>query len=476
MLDTLRSFLRSSRGNVAMIFAISLIPLIYLTGMGVDYGSAAMREAQLNAIADSASLAAVTPSIMGTMNQGDQPSITAATNTFNAQVGSIAGVSNPSVTVTVADTITTRTVTVSFTGTSQNFFPSVLGRQTIALSGTSQAVGSVAPNINFYLLLDDSPSMGIPATTSGIQTLINNTSAQGGCAFACHESNPSADSLGNPKNVQCTTGGKQFPSGGEDNYSLAVCLGLTLRIDNLRTAVQNLASTATTTEQNYSATYQMALYTFDANFTTIAALPNSLSSVNSEANSIQLLEVYDNNNLTSGNGNNDEDTNWDSAMTQINAAMPVPGNGTNAKGDTPQEVLFIVTDGMIDESEPTGGSSGMATQYGDVCCGSRQQSTINPLSSGGSEVDKDWCTTIKNRGIRIAVLYTAYYALGTSNSWFNSYVAPLIPPSASQDNIGAQLQSCASPGLYQEVTTDGDITAALNALFQEAVSTAHLSK
>ncbi|HTW33773.1 MAG TPA: TadE/TadG family type IV pilus assembly protein [Rhizomicrobium sp.] len=476
MLGTLRRFLRSSRGNVAMIFAISVVPLIYLTGMGVDYGSAAMREAQLNAIADSASLAAVTPSIMGTISQGDQPSITAATNTFNAQVGSVAGVTNPNVTITVADTITTRTVTVSYTATSTNFFPNVLGRSTIALSGTSQAVGSVAPNINFYLLLDDSPSMGIPATQADITTLINNTSSQGGCAFACHESNPSADNLGNPKKVKCSDGTTQFPSGGEDNYSLAECLGLTLRIDNLRTAVENLTTTATTTEQNYAATYEMAVYTFDTSVNTISPLTTSMSTVNSDAQNIALLEVYDNNNLTSSDDNDDEDTNWDGAMKTINGDMPNPGNGTNAAGDTPQEVLFIVTDGMIDEPEPSGGSAGMATDYGDVCCGSRQQSTVNPLNSSGSEVDTNWCTTIKNRGIRIAVLYTEYYPLGTTNSWFNSYVAPLIPPSASQDNIGAQLQSCASPGLYEEVTNDSEISAALNALFQEAVSTAHLSK
>jgi Flp pilus assembly protein TadG len=482
MLSTLRSFLRESRGNVAMIFAISLVPLIYLTGMGVDYGSAAMREAQLNAIADSASLAAVTPSIMGTISQGDQPSITAATNTFNAQVGSVAGVTNPNVTVTVADTITTRTVTVSYTANSQTFFPGVLGRSTIALSGTSQAVGSVAPNINFYLLLDDSPSMGIPANPADITTLINNTSAQGGCAFACHESNPGPDNLGNPKNVTCSNGTKSFPNGGEDNYALAQCLGLTLRIDNLRTAVENLTSTATTTMQNYKATYEMAVYTFDACNTpttcpnVISSLTPSMSTVDSDAQNIQLLEVYDNNNLTNGGGNNDEDTNWDAAMQAINGIMQPPGNGTNAQGDTPQEVLFIVTDGMIDESEPSGGSAAMATNYGTICCGSRQQSTINPLNSSGSEVDTDWCTKIKGRGIRIAVLYTEYYPLGTSNSWFNSYVAPLIPPSAAQDNIGAQLQSCASPGLYQEVTNDSQISAALNALFQQAVSTAHLSK
>jgi Flp pilus assembly protein TadG len=457
-----------------MIFAISLVPLVYLSGVGVDYGSAAMREAQLNAIADSASLAAVTPAMMAITTGGDAASITAATNTFNAQASSVAGVISPSVTVTVADTVTTRTVTVQYTASSNNFFPNVLGRSTIALSGTSQAVGSVAPNINFYLLLDDSPSMGIPATSSGISTLVSETSPQGGCAFACHESNPSADNLQNPKNVTCSNGTKSFPSGGEDNYSLAECLGLTLRIDNMRTAVENLTSTATTTEQNYSATYEMAVYTFDANFDTIAALTTNLSSVSTDASNIQLLEVYDNNNLTSSDSNDDEDTNWDSAMSSIDGVMPNPGNGTNAKGDTPQEVLFIVTDGMIDEN--TSSEPGIATQYGAYCCGGRQQSTVNPLNGSGSEVDKDWCTTIKNRGIRIAVLYTAYYSLGSSNSWFNTYVAPLIPPDASQDDIGAQLEACASPGLYYEVTTDGDISAAMNALFQEAVSTAHLSK
>jgi len=487
MLGILRRYLRASEGTVAMIFGLSLVPLVFLSGAGVDYGSAAMREAQLNAIADSASLAAVSPAMM---DQGDSASITAATNYFNAQAQAITGINynTNNLSVTVTDSITTRTVVVSYTAQSQNFFPNVLsvalgGATTIGLSGSSTAVGSVAPNINFYLLLDTSPSMGIPATSTGINTLITNTSAQGGCAFACHESNPSADNLGNPKNLKCSDGTTKFPSGGEDNYAVAQCLGLTLRIDNVRAAVQSLTTTATQTAQNYSAHYQMAVYTFDVNFNTITSLTATLSTVNSDASSIQLYEVYDNNNATSSYSNSDEDTNWDGAsngtkttpaMSNINSAMPNPGNGTNANGDTPQEVLFIVTDGMIDQNVSS--QPAIAGQYGAYCCSGRQQSTINPLNGSGSEPDKDWCTTIKNRGIRIAVLYTQYYPLGTSNSWFNSYVAPLIPPSASQDNIGARLEACASPGLYYAVTTDGDISAAMSALFQLAVSTAHLLK
>ena len=488
-----------------MIFAISLVPLIYLTGMGVDYGSAAMREAQLNAIADSASLSAVTPAIMKVMNQGDTPSTTAATTTFNAQVGSVTGVTSPSVKVTVADTITSRTVTVTYTAQSEDFFPNVLGRATIPLSGTSTAVGSVAPNIDFYLMLDDSPSMALPATSAGIAQMEGLTTQECdwssneagsnhcGCAFACHESNPGGETHCNK--TSCTLSGTGNP-GGEDNYALAVANGITLRIDNLRVATENLATTAQTTEQNFSANYRMALYTFDTKVNTISSLSSSLTSVGSEAANISLLEVYDNNNLTSSQGNSDEDTNWDAAMSSLNTTMPNPGNGTNAPGDTPQEVLFIVTDGMVDEASPGGTHSGsMSTAFGTIS-GSRQQSTVNPLNAGGAEYySTDWCTKVKARGIRIAIIYTQYLPLvanGTygGDGWYvnfdNSSGTGILPIQCSgnaqadctstSDNVGLQLENCASPGLYQAVTTDGDISQAMQALFQEAVLTAHLTK
>ena len=49
-------------------------------------------------------------------------------------------------------------------------------------------------------------------------------------------------------------------------------------------------------------------------------------------------------------GGGDADTNYDAAMTGITALMPTPGNGTNKAGDTPQEILFMVTDGVEDEN------------------------------------------------------------------------------------------------------------------------------
>jgi Flp pilus assembly protein TadG len=424
----LRRFAKDEVANVAMIFALSLVPVIFLTGMGVDYTLAIDRQTQLDAAADAAALSAVTPTMMAGTTTAAQ---TAAINTFNAQAAGVANTNyNPAnVTVTVATNGSVRTVTVSYTAKSVNTFPNVLGMTTLTIGGTSQATAGLAPNIDFYLLLDDSPSMAIAATQTGINTMVSNTSSQGGCAFACHETHPSADDLGNP--------------GGEDNYTLARNLGLTLRIDNLRTAAQSLMTTAQTTENSSTASYRMAIYTFDVNFNTIGALTSNLSTAESEAGNITMLEVYDNNWLTSSDNNSDTDTNYDNAMTQINSIMPNPGSGTNTKGDTPQEVMFFVTDGVEDES----------------VSGARVQSLMSTTA----------CTTIKNRGIRIAVLYTEYLPLPT-NSWYNTYISPF------QANIGTQLQACASPGLYYEVTTGGDISAALSDLFDLAVQSAYLSK
>jgi hypothetical protein len=312
--------------------------------------------------------------------------------------------------------------------TSKNAFGGILGKPTITIGGSSTSSAMVPPNIDFYLLLDSSPSMAIAATSAGITTMVNNTSAQGGCAFACHETNPQNESpaLGNPHN--------------EDNYALAQSLNVTLRIDMLRTAAQNLMTTAQSYEASVNATYRMAIYTFDTAFNTIETLTSNLTNAYSAAGNIQMLEVYSNNYLTKTNNNNDADTNFDTAFTNINATMPNPGNGTVSS--TPQEVLFIVTDGVEDE----------------VVNGNRQQSLIST----------SMCTTIKNRGIRIAVLYTEYLPLPT-NSWYNTYISTFQP------NIGTTLQSCASPGLYQEVTTDQDISAALAQLFSTAVTTAHLT-
>jgi Flp pilus assembly protein TadG len=439
---SMRRFSRDRRGNVALIFALSMIPCVFLVGMGLDFTSATQKRVQLNAAADAAALAAVTPTMM---TQSTTAAQTAATNAFNAVASNMAGVTSVTPTITVSNVGVTRTVSVSYTANSTNAFPNVLQLLTgttqtnWAISGSSTSTATTAPNIDFYLLLDNSPSMNIAATSAGITTMVNNTAAQGGCAFACHESHPSSDNLGNP--------------GGEDNYTLAANLGVVTRIQNMVAATQALTTTATTVGSANNATYRMAVYTFNYSGTsTVQSLTSSLSSVASAAANIDVLEVYNNNCLTSactaGPGNNDTDTDFNSAMSNIYTTMPVPGTGSAVS--TPQEVLFLVTDGVDDK---------VSASCSETLSGNRCQQPF----------DTTWCTTVKNRGIRIAVLYTEYLPLPTNN-WYVTWISPWQP------TIATNLQSCASTGLYFKITTDGDITTAMQALFRQAVATARLTQ
>jgi Flp pilus assembly protein TadG len=464
--DAIERFGSERGGNVALVFGLALVPLTFLVGMALDFSNAMQKKALLDAAADAAVLAAVTPAML---TQSESATITAAQNIFNAQASAIGGLSYEPPTVTVATSGLTRTVTVTYTAASVNSFGGVLGMPTWPISsgtGTGannsppQAVNSGAPNINFYLLLDNSPSMDLPATSAGITAMINATknapsggANAGGCAFACHETDPRADDLGNPNN--------------EDNYTLAQNLGVVTRIQNMASATQSLMVTAAATEATNNAAYQVAIYTFDPSgvppsntlngLYTVQQLTSNLTNAQVSAGNINVLEVYSNNYLTSSYDNSDTDTNFDSAMSQINGIMPNPGTG--AAHSTPQEVLFIVTDGVEDKIDSTCSETTVSTSIGTRC----QQ-----------PFDTTWCTTVKNRGILIAVLYTEYLPLpatGTgSNSWYNSYVAPY------QSQVGPNLQNCASPGLYFSVTTDGDITSAMNTLFQQAVTTSRLTQ
>jgi Flp pilus assembly protein TadG len=452
----LRRLLRDNRGNVALMFAASLFPLSFLIGMGIDYTMASDRQAQLNGFADAAALAAVTPTMMA---QADSVAKTAATSTFNAQAQQLNQITyTPSnLTVSVStDSTGKRTATVAYTAASPTFFSSLLGTNQINLGGTSTATGGLAPNIDFYLLLDDSPSMAIGASAADISSLVTMTasypSAYQSCGFGCHEANPGTPS-------------------GKDLYTLAHNKGITLRMDLVTQAAQNLMTQATTTMNNTDASYRMAIYSFDAGFTKVQALTSNMTTAKTGAGKVTLQQVYGQGYLTSSTYNNDTDTDFDNAFTNINTAMPDPGSGTSTAGDTPQEVLFLVTDGAQDKNWAQSGTCpSVDTSLGtDISWsggsptvkGCRQQSVINTST--------DWCTRIKSRGIRIAVLYTVYNPL-TSNSWYNTYWKPIQP------TIGTTLATCASPGLFYEVQNGGDISAALSQLFTAAVQSAYLAK
>ncbi len=195
------NLLRNRRGNVALITALLLVPMVLAIGFGIDYSRAMRLKTRLNAAADAAALAAVTAPMMQNNNTSAQ---TAATNMFNAQVAGLSGLvfnSATDLTVTVATTGTLntgRSVVVTYRAASTNMFSGVLGAATLPINGSSQSDAIRAPHINFYLVLDTSPSMLLPSTSDGlnkIRTATATTYLTDGCAFACHVQNPHLDNI-----------------------------------------------------------------------------------------------------------------------------------------------------------------------------------------------------------------------------------------------------------------------------------------
>ena len=491
-----QQFGRDRRGNVVMMYALALPLLLFGAGAAIDYVHAAQVRTRLNAAADAAVLAALTP---GMMQQSNATAQTAAQNMFNGLAAGISSLVSGDTTVTVTITnpngnALVRNVSVSYTAQNQNIFAGVLGVPSIEVGGAAQASASVAANIDFYLLLDNSPSMALPATQAGITQMENLTAQQDGgvgCAFACHQaSTGNGDTQGNScaktsngkttytaptlttsgrtsGNAYCaTTQGTQI-----DDYQMARNNGITLRIDALNTGVSDLMSDAATAAQTAASTppvYRFAAYSMDSswqvdmtssnNYNKLMALTtNYVSSWSSASSNLTLMEYYSNNvpcgnsGCTSSGSGGDWATDYDNALTTMNTLMPNPGQGTNVKGDTPQEVLFFVTDGVEDES---------TSACSQAMTGSRCQAPINP----------SLCTTIKNRGIRIAILYTDYYQV-TADAWYEEWIAPF------QSSIASSLESCASPGLYYDAGVDStNLGGDLQALFNTVVQTAHLTQ
>jgi len=487
----LRRLRRDRGGNVTTLYALLAPILVFGTGAAIDYGRAAQMHSKLNAAADAAALAALTPSML---QQNATTAQAAAVSLFQGLTNGIPTLSGTQVQVTVSSGSNplVRNVTVNYTTSVATLFAAVLRRNSLQVSGSSMATAQIPPNIDFYLLLDNSPSMALPATTAGItqmQSLTAKQDSNAGCAFACHQADTSTaqtDTIFNPcynstKKTYSTptvtangytkaycnvsTQGAQL-----DNYALARKNNITLRLDELNSAVTTLLQTASQTSASSQFTtppqYRFAVYSMDSlwNIGLNQLVPLTSDYINqwsSNSSKFGVMQMYSNDKgcsnatCSSSSGVNDVSTNYDDSLSKLSQAsyIPNPGNGSNQSGDTPQKVLFFVTDGVEDELS-----------------GSRIIQAMNDLGAApyGNTKSANWCTTIKNRGIKIAILYTDYLPV-TANSFYNTHVAPF------QSSISPALQACASPGLFYDASIGADLGAALSALFAAVTHSGHLT-
>ena len=565
-----------------MMMGFAVIPLTLAIGFGVDYSRAERLQTQLNAIADSSALAAVTPTMLCQSSANAQAAATAMFNTQAATLQGISGTITPSVTINPASSAagcagSLRTATVTYTANVKTVISGIMGVKTLAIGGSAIANASQPPSINFYIAMDTSPSMLLPTTSTGITNLNNGVIWNGagafgypvvGCDFACHSINshtwnygnfvkdannnaiytttfdPASVTATNTYRIQCTNvaahgsipatyagyvydgnnnqigtngsitngggstacGGNYWNNNGGNLVSNSVNLqyyqtstaswqnvtvnfpdswwlaenyaalnpgqsNIQLRLDAETPAAQNLTTYAYNIEQNYASAptppvYKLQFFTFAYGAPAVVptapwgTLTDVATSHTSTFPSMTANAPLQNgvgcwtatSGVCPGNGFSD----FSALLSGMQSTMPATsGLGTPSN---PQSVLIILTDGAQDVIA--------AGQFGALLPSQIAQ-----------------CNAIKATGTKIAILYTTYdpnTVNYTARPDFNEFAVGSSPFSGTGiPNIASQLQACSTQNpdgsyLMQTVSTNGDISSALNQLFSMAVQSARL--
>lgn len=428
----LRRFLRNRDGNFGIMTALILVPVIGVAGLAIDVSNALMVRSTLQAAADAAAIAAVAETSAGVMQamqmQSDgklSAAIEDAKKVFMGHAKMSEDYELKNFDVDVVKTGSQLKAVFTFDASVPTMLARILGKTDLTVGGKAEAVFQTDTFRDFYLLLDNTPSMGVGATPTDVNTMVNNTGDK--CAFACHI----------------------VKNGVEDKnsyYYLAKKLGVTIRIDVVAKATAALMDTAKASRKS-SNQYRMAVYTFgekaeDTKLMEVSSLTDNLDQVKTKASQIGLMSIpwqgYD----------NDQQTDFDRALKNIGSLMGTSGTGASASN--PEKILFFVSDGVGDAYKPT----------------SCTKKTTNGRCQ--EPIDTTQCEALKSKGYRIAVLYTTYLPLPT-NGWYNTWIKPF------QNEIPTRMQACASPGLYFEVSPSQGIADAMNALFLKIVTTPRLA-
>ena len=194
----LRRFRSNSSGNIAVIFALALLPILTAIGAATDYSTANRMKAKMQSAADAAAVASISKNSAGYLaaaamngNGSVGAGVTDANNIFNGNLNKVTGYSGLTVNSTVTKTGIVLNSVVTFSANVPAIFMKVIGYQNLTVTGTSKATSSLPPYLDFYLMLDVSGSMGLPST-DGEQSrlaLVNPddyTVYPKGCTFACH--------------------------------------------------------------------------------------------------------------------------------------------------------------------------------------------------------------------------------------------------------------------------------------------------
>jgi len=460
----------SRRGSIPILFALSLVPLIGLVGLGIDYGVAASDKSKLDTAADAAALAGIVTTkafIADNAGQADlnakavAAGITKATNVFRANLGNVALAQIDFPTPQITRSGQTLTAVVKYSATVSNTFGRLFGTTATTLTNSSTASADIASYLDFYLLLDVSGSMGLPASDAGMTQLasVNKdmfSDYQQGCQFACH-----------------------FPN----NTGWGLAAGkIQLRSDAVNNAVCSLiqrASTPVVANQ-----YRVGLYPFVNQMGVLTSITTNMSMLLTTAQCdtqwpLALTNLLDtgstqlatNNDPSTGTGSGG--THFDTVLPQMKSAIATFGDGSLAT--QPKSFVFLVTDGMQNDQNFSSSKNGKRVYPGSPTKFPGYDDA-NWDGSKPRQIDSANCDALKKAGATISILYIPYNIITFKELNSKTIITENKKVNTISPGLSTPLKACASSGFFFTANSADDIKAALNSMFDKALQVARLTQ
>ncbi|MAY60880.1 MAG: hypothetical protein CML29_01600 [Rhizobiales bacterium] len=425
MCALLRKFRADRKGNFAITSAVAILPLFAAAGLGLDLSNAYSARTKLDNAADSAVLAALQSASSDLKTKGQSKSYSAhellGKDMMDANLEAEYGISLKAFTVEVTNTGTALQAKATYDAELETRIMRVFNRDEVRIANEVLASTQLDQKMSVYMLLDNTPSMGVAATTADITKLVGataNKQTNAKCAFACHAEDD-----------------------GDNYYNLAKGIGVNMRIDIVREATQKVmdefhAKTA------FPDQYKVAVYSFgktaeNMQLTEVAAPSSDFQTQK------QLTAALDLMTIPYQNYNDDQQTDFDGTLKSLRQVI----KQDEAKGDNSQKIVFVVTDGVGDSAKPYN------------CT----RNNVNSKPRCIEPLDIKACEQIKKQGYKLAVLYTTYLPLPT-NDFYKKWVAPF------QADIPGKLATCATPGLFAEVGFGASIPDAMTELLNSATT------
>ena len=452
--------MRDDHGNVALIFSLSLVPILAVLGAAVDYATLVSRRTQMRAAADSAALTAATvasAAYAGGSASWKADAAKAARATFaaglkNATTGALA--------VDAKIQGARVVVALSYDEKAETNFMKIVGAKTVALGVETEAVkGIVAGNgdyVDLHIVMDVSAAMGIGAT-AGDQSTMAGADAALNCALACH------------------TTSVHYAPRNSDTLAAVTALGVETRIDVMRKAVQDALAAARAKAP--TGRFRVALYALSNTLRTVNGLTTDIAAAASAAGAVQLAGSI-------GEGG----ANLSYGLRQLDGLVAKSGDG--ASQASAKQIVLLVASGIQNSNKIIACSN--AATINPACYGAFANATTTVMDSNWlgnvspwksfpeiagapviQPIDPTYCAPLKAKGARMMTLEVEYVVPTVGDGVAEdrlAFIEDILP------TVNANMKACASGAADAKWARDsGDVAKTIGSLVDSATPTPGLA-